>query len=80
MISPQLTAKEVSANSTRGPEGPFYCWHTIIYRNTTRTFHERETDRPNIWDQRGLCRIKIDAGKFVVLFPDLTETDGDSQK
>jgi len=44
-------------------------WHAITYGGSTSTFWESEKDLPSIWNQQGLCRIRVEDDKFVIVFP-----------
>jgi len=44
-------------------------WHDITYGGSTSTFWESEKDLPSIWNKQGLCRIKVEDDRFVIVFP-----------
>jgi hypothetical protein len=44
-------------------------WHAITYGGSTSTFWESEKDLPSIWNKQGLCRIKVEDDRFVIVFP-----------
>jgi hypothetical protein len=44
-------------------------WHAITYGGSTSTFWESEKDLHSIWDKQGLCRIKVEDDRFVIVFP-----------
>ena len=48
-------------------------WYRITCAGKTYDFREDEKKQPSVWDEKGLCRIKIADGRFVVLFPELKE-------
>lgn len=55
------------------PSGKETWWHnlhTIVHDGKSRTYYQQNTDKPDIWAEKGLCRIKIADRKFVVVFPD----------
>mgnify|MGYP006287225769 CR=1 FL=1 len=49
-------------------------WHTIIHKRMSETFRDKETDRANEWDQRGLCRVAIADDQFQIIFPVMDES------
>jgi hypothetical protein len=44
-------------------------WHAVTYGGNTSTFWESEKDLPSIWNKQGLCRIKVENDRFVIVFP-----------
>jgi hypothetical protein len=56
-----------------GNSSRWHNWHTISYGGKRYTFSEKESKEPTVWDEKGLCRVKIEDDKFVVLFPELKE-------
>jgi hypothetical protein len=44
-------------------------WHTITYGGSASTYWESEKDLPSIWNKQGLCRIKVEDDRFVIIFP-----------
>jgi hypothetical protein len=58
----------------KAPDGrrlAWHNWHTIVHEGKGRTFREKETDQPSIWNEKGLCRIKVAEDKFSLVFPDV---------
>lgn len=51
----------------------WHAWHKITYAGKTYDFREDEKEQPSVWDEKGLCRVKIADGRFVVLFPELKD-------
>jgi len=54
-----------------GKQNWWHNWHTIVYHGKARTFHENDTRKPGIWNEKGLCRMKVVDDKLSILFPDL---------
>lgn len=44
-------------------------WHAITYGGSASTYWESEKDLPSIWNKQGLCRIKVEDDRFVIVFP-----------
>ena len=56
-----------------GKENWWHNWHTIVHAGISKTFREPETGEPNDWDTKGLCRMGIEGGRFVITFPNMRE-------
>jgi len=67
----QIVIRFVGGRFPTGEQNWWHGWHTIVYHGKARTFHEKETGKPDIWDEKGLCRIKVVNDKLRILFPDL---------
>ena len=50
-------------------------WHRITHQGVSRLLEDGEEKEPNIWDQKGLVRAKIENGKFVITFPDMRTSE-----
>jgi hypothetical protein len=44
-------------------------WHAITHGGRSSTFYENEKDLQSIWNEHGLCRIKVEGDRFVIIFP-----------
>lgn len=52
-------------------------WHTITYGGHAYTFARGGRAEQSLWVTKGLCRIGVQKGKFVVLFPKLEKSDAE---
>jgi hypothetical protein len=56
-------------------QGLWHNWHEISYHDKKWTFGADENTKPNIWNEKGLCRIGIADDKFKVIFPNMELPD-----
>jgi hypothetical protein len=65
-------------------EAAWLAWQTVIYRGKCYTFRYEEPDpaavRPPPPWQDGLCRLKIQDGQFVCVFPKLVKPDPEKRR
>jgi len=66
----QIIIRFVGRKLPSGKQAWWHNQHTIVHEGKSRTYYQKNTDKPDIWDEKGLCRIKVADRKLVVLFPD----------
>ena len=72
----QIIIRFVGRKLPSGKQAWWHNRHTIVHEGKSRTYYQKNTDTPDIWDEKGLCRIKVADRKLVVLFPDPSAKGG----
>ncbi len=51
--------------------GSWHNWHRIVSQGESYLFQEKANLQPPEWDDKGLCRVGVRDGRFIVVFPEL---------
>jgi hypothetical protein len=62
-------AKVIMVFKSNNHSSVWHNWHAITYGGSTSIFQESEKDLPSIWNKQGLCRIRVEDDRFVIVFP-----------